>query len=113
MRDSSDDGNNQATGDYGMVRRSALLIAFYLALASISAMAWAQAEEVPTATQEASEAEAMAEVQTAASAGSSSVDETIPGRQSTIAIYGWMTGVNADLRAGPVEANVDASFSDI
>ncbi|MCJ7752030.1 MAG: porin family protein [Armatimonadetes bacterium] len=96
-----------------MVRRSALLIVFYLALASISAMAWAQAEDAPTSTEEASETEAMAEVQTAASAGSSFVDETIPGRQSTIAIYGWMTGVNADLRAGPVEANVDASFSDI
>jgi hypothetical protein len=40
-------------------------------------------------------------------------DTTTPEQKSTIALYGWITGVNADVRAGPVEANIDASFSDI
>lgn len=34
-------------------------------------------------------------------------------RQSLIALYGWLTGVNADVRAGTLETSVDMSFSDI
>ena len=32
---------------------------------------------------------------------------------STITLYGWIVGLDADLRVGDLEADVDASFSDI
>lgn len=34
-------------------------------------------------------------------------------RGSVFAVYLWATGVKADLRAGPLEGSIDASFSDI
>jgi hypothetical protein len=74
-------------------------------------MAWADtspcASSVVLAAQETAAAETSSSAQ-------GSVTETAPTEQtSTFAIYGWLAGIDADLRAGILEGSVDASFSDI
>ena len=94
-----------------MMRRSAVLTVLCLVLVSVSAMVSANTQEGGPSTSAPMEETAVAEMVPSTQEGSGGT--TTPEQKSTIAIYGWLAGVDADLRAGILEGSVGASFSDV
>ena len=96
-----------------MMRHGLMPFVLYLVLVSAGSLVRAQPACATELSDEGGEVETTATALPVPSAEGNPASENRSQRQSTIALYGWITGVNADIRAGPVEAEIDASFSDI